>query len=288
VHQISPAAWARKVLNKDWNFPVRVAKPAPVANIDTLQISLHKFVYTKETKVARERGRQERQVISMEQRSMNQASVASLSALETNKVLKNTYLLLSATLGFSALMAGLAMAMNVPAGAYLICLIASMVLGMFVLPRTANSAAGLGVIFLVTGLLGFGLGPVISIYLTMANGAQLVSTALGGTAVIFLGLAGYAMASKRDFSFMGGFVAIGMMVMVVGMIANIFLQIPIMAVVISAGIILLMSAMILMQIGSIVNGGETNYIMATYSLYLSIFNIFISLLQLLGIFGGDD
>ena len=219
---------------------------------------------------------------------MHRASVASLSTLETNKVLKNTYMLLAATLGFSALMAGVAMALNVPTGAYLICVIASMVLGMFVLPRTANSGAGLGVIFLVTGLLGFGLGPVVSMYLTLSNGAQLVSTALGGTAVIFLGLAGYAMTSKRDFSFMGGFVAIGMMVMIVGMIANIFLQMPLMAVVISGGIILLMSALILMQIGSIVNGGETNYIMATYSLYLSIFNIFISLLQLLGMFGSDD
>jgi modulator of FtsH protease len=224
----------------------------------------------------------------MEQRSMNQASVASLSALETNKVLKNTYLLLSATLGFSALMAVLAMALNVSTGAYFICVIASMVLGMFVLPRTANSGAGLGVIFLVTGLLGFGLGSVINEILSIDNGAQVVSTALGGTAVIFLGLAGYAMTTKRDFTFMGGFVAIGLMVMIVGMIANIFLQIPLLAVAISAGIILLMSAMILMQIGAIVNGGETNYIMATYSLYLSIFNIFISLLQLLGIFGGDD
>lgn len=219
---------------------------------------------------------------------MRPASVAGLSTLETNKVLKNTYLLLAATLGFSAVMAGLAIAMNVPTGAYLICVIASMVLGMFVLPKTANSASGLGVIFLVTGLLGFGLGPVISMYLSLANGPQLVGTALGGTAVIFLGLAGYAMTSKRDFSFMGGFVAIGMMVMVIGMIANIFLQMPIMAVVISGGIIMLMSALILMQIGSIINGGETNYIMATYSLYLSVFNIFISLLQLLGMFSSDD
>jgi modulator of FtsH protease len=219
---------------------------------------------------------------------MHQASVASLSTLETNKVLKNTYLLLSATLGFSAVMAALSMAMNVPPMAYLICVISSMVLGMFVLPRTANSASGLGVIFLVTGLLGFGLGPIISMYLSLANGAQVVGTALGGTAVIFLGLAGYAMTSKRDFSFMGGFVAIGMMVMVIGMIANIFLQLPLMSVIISGGIIMLMSALILMQIGSIVNGGETNYIMATYGLYLSIFNIFISLLQLMGMFGGDD
>ena len=224
----------------------------------------------------------------MEQRSMHRASVASLSTLETNKVLKNTYLLLSATLGFSAIMAGLSMVMGVPSGAYFICVLASMGLGIFVLPRTANSGAGLGVIFLVTGLLGFGLGPMISMYLALSNGAQLVGTALGGTAVIFLGLAGYAMTSKRDFSFMGGFVAIGVMVIIIGSIANMFLQMPLLTVVIAGITIMLMSAVILMQIGSIVNGGETNYIMATFTLYLSIFNIFISLLQLLGIFGSDD
>ena len=220
----------------------------------------------------------------MDQRTMRQASVAGLSSLETNKVLKNTYLLLSATLGFSAVMAVMAMALNVPTGAYLICMIASMVLGIFVLPKTANSGAGLGVIFLVTGLLGFGIGPVISLYLSMAKGPMIVATALGGTATIFLGLSAYATMTKRDFSF----VAVGMMVVIVSMIANIFLQIPLASLGISAAIIMLMSCLILMQTGAIIRGGETNYIMATYGLYLSIFNIFISLLQILGIFGGDD
>ena len=224
----------------------------------------------------------------MDQRTMRQASVAGLSSLETNKVLKNTYLLLSATLGFSAVMAMMAMVLNVPTGAYLICMIASMVLGIFVLPKTANSGAGLGVIFLVTGLLGFGIGPVISLYLSMAKGPMIVATALGGTATIFLGLSAYATMTKRDFSFMGGFVAVGMMVVIVSMIANIFLQIPLASLGISAAIIMLMSCLILMQTGAIIRGGETNYIMATYGLYLSIFNIFISLLQILGIFGGDD
>jgi modulator of FtsH protease len=224
----------------------------------------------------------------MEQRTMRQASVSGLSSLETNKVLKNTYLLLSATLGFSAIMATLAMVLQVPTGAYIVCMIASMVLGIFVLPKTANSASGLGVIFLVTGLLGFGIGPVISMYLAMAKGPTIVAAALGGTATIFLGLSAYATTSKRDFTFMGGFVAIGMMVVLLCMIANIFLQIPLFQLGISAAIIMLMSSLILMQTGAIIRGGETNYIMATYSLYLSIFNIFISLLQILGIFGGDD
>ena len=163
-----------------------------------------------------------------------------------------------------------------------------MVLGMFVLPRTANSGAGLGVIFLVTGLLGFGLGPVISMYLTLSNGAQVVTTALGGTAVMFLGLSAYALTSKRDFSFMGGFVTVGFFVVIGAVIANVFMQLPLLSLGLSVGVILLMSALILMQTGAIIRGGETNYIMATYSLYLSIFNIFISLLQILGLSSSDD
>ena len=227
----------------------------------------------------------------MASRDFRTASVASLSAMETNKVLKNTYLLLSATLGFSAVMAVLSMSMFNPqsaSGVYMISLLASMVLGMFVLPRTANSGAGLGVIFLVTGLLGFGVGPVVGMYMSAVNGPQIVATALGGTAAIFLGLSAYAVSSKRDFSFMGGFVMVGMFVVIGAVVANIFLQIPLLSLGLSAGIILLMSAFILMQTGAIVRGGETNYIMATYSLYLSFFNIFISLLQILGFAGGDD
>ena len=227
----------------------------------------------------------------MASRDFRTASVASLSAMETNKVLKNTYLLLSATLGFSAVMAVLSMSMvdaNSAGGVYMMSLLASMVLGMFVLPRTANSGAGLGVIFLVTGLLGFGVGPVVGMYMSAVNGPQVVATALGGTAAIFLGLSAYAVSSKRDFSFMGGFMIVGLFVVVGAMIANIFLQIPLLSLGLSAGIILLMSALILMQTSAIVRGGETNYIMATYSLYLSFFNIFISLLHILGVAGGDD
>lgn len=209
-------------------------------------------------------------------------------AAAANKVLKNTYILLSGTLFFSALMAMLSMALQVPPIAYMISVIASMVLGMFVLPRTANSGAGIGVIFLITGLLGFGLGPVLSMYLQLPNGGQIIATALGGTGIIFLGLSGYALTSKRDFSFMGGFLFAGMMVLVIGMIANLFLHMPLLSLVVSGGIILVMSGFILFDTSRIIRGGETNYIMATYGLYLSLFNIFISLLQILGIFGGDD
>ena len=142
------------------------------------------------------------------------------------------------------------------------------------------------VIELLLGL--FGLGSILSMYLALPNGPSIIATAFGGTALIFLGLSGYALTSKRDFSFMGGFLFAGMMVVVLAMVANLFLQIPALALAVSAGIILLMSGFILFDTSRIVRGGETNYIMATYGLYLSIFNIFISLLNILGIMGGDE
>ncbi len=205
-----------------------------------------------------------------------------------NKVLKNTYILLSATLVFSAVMALISMSLAVPPIAYMISVIASMVLGIFVLPRTANSSTGIGVIFLVTGLLGFGLGSILSMYLALPKGPQIIATAMGGTGIIFLGLSAYAMTTKRDFSFMGGFLFAGMMVLVIAMLANIFLEMPALAMAVSGGIILVMSGFILFDTSRIINGGETNYIMATYGLYLSIFNIFISLLNLLGMMSNDD
>lgn len=208
--------------------------------------------------------------------------------VSTNKVLKNTYLLLSATLAFSALMAMVSLFLAVPPMAYLISVVASMVLGIFVLPRTANSTSGIGVIFLITGLLGFGLGAILSMYLSLPKGPQVVATAFAGTGIIFLGLSGYALTSKKDFSFLGGFVFAGMMVLVIAMLANLFFSMPALSLAISAGMILVMSAFILFDTSRIINGGETNYIMATYGLYLSIFNIFISLLNLLGIMSGDE
>ncbi|TCT22699.1 Bax inhibitor-1/YccA family protein [Thiobaca trueperi] len=210
------------------------------------------------------------------------------TAVAANKVLKNTYLLLAATLGFSALTAMLSLALAMPSWTYLASVIVAMVLGIFVLPRTANSASGIGMIFLITGLLGFGLGAILSMYLALPHGPQTVGLAFGGTAAIFLGLSGYALTSKRDFSFMGGFIFAGMMVVMIAVIANIFLQMPALSLAISSAIILLMSGFILFDTGRIARGEETNYIMATYGIYLSIFNIFISLLQILGIMGGDD
>ena len=209
------------------------------------------------------------------------------SAVETNKVLKNTYMLLSATLAFSAVMAMVSMYLAVPPMTYMIAVIASMLLGIFVLPRTANSSSGIGVIFLITGLLGFGLGAILSMYLALPKGPEIIATAFGGTGIIFLGLSGYALTSKRDFSFMGGFLFAGMLTVVIAIVANLFFAMPALSMAISAAIIMLMSGFILFDTSRIINGGETNYIMATYGLYLSVFNIFISLLSLLGIMSDD-
>ena len=211
------------------------------------------------------------------------------SIISTNKVLKNTYMLLSATLGFSAVTAVISMALAVPVWTYIASIIVSMVLGMFVLPRTANSAAGIGVIFLITGLMGFGLGAILQIYAALPQGPQVIATAFGGTAAIFLGLSGYALTSRKDFSFMGGFLMAGFLVVLLAVIGNLFFAIPALSLGISAVVILLMSGFILFDTSRIIHGGETNYIMATYGLYLSIFNIFINLLHLLMAFaGGDD
>lgn len=205
-----------------------------------------------------------------------------------NKVLKNTYALLSMTLLFSALMAGVSMAVNPPQFTGLVTSIAAIAMMWFVLPRTANSGAGVLVVFGITGLLGFGLGPLLNAYLNTANGAQLIMTSLGGTGIIFLALSAYALTTKRDFSFMGGMLMVGMIVVLIAALANIFLQMPALSLTISAVIILLMSGFILYDTSRIVNGGETNYVVATIGLYLSIYNIFVSLLQLLGVMSSDD
>ena len=208
--------------------------------------------------------------------------------LETNKVLRSTYMLLSITLLFSAAMAGVSVALQMGPMTNLVSFIGALALIWLVLPKTANSAAGIAVVFAITGLMGFGLGPVLSSYLAVPNGGQLVGTALGGTGVIFLALSGYALVTKKDFSFLGGMLMVGFLVVIVAAVANIFLAIPALSLAISSVVILIMSGFILFDTSRIINGGETNYIMATVSLYLSIYNIFISLLHLLGMFGGND
>jgi len=208
------------------------------------------------------------------------------SVLSTNKVLRNTYTLLSMTLVFSAVMAYIGVVTQASFGGALIANITAIALLWFVLPRTANSGAGIGVVFLFTGLLGYGLGPLLNYYL--AVNPSIVMTALGGTGVIFLGLSGYALTTRKDFSFMGAFLMVGLFVIIGAALLNIFMNIPALSLAVSAGIIIIMSGLILYQTSAIIHGGETNYIMATAGLFLSILNIFTALLQLLGAFSGDD
>ena len=224
----------------------------------------------------------------MDNKSLNYMHAAGLeSALDTNKVLKNTYMLLGMTLLFSALTAGLSMAVGIGQGTALVLMLVGFGL-LFVVHKTADSGKGLLAIFAFTGVMGASIGPMLNHYLSLPNGPQLVMQALGGTALVFFGLSAYALSTRKDFSYMGGFLMVGLLVAVVAMIANIFLAIPALSLTISAAVVMIMSGLILFDTSRIINGGETNYIRATVSLYLSIYNLFIHLLSLLSIFNSDD
>ena len=209
------------------------------------------------------------------------------SALSTNKVLRNTYALLSMTLLFSAAMAAISVVVAPPPITSLICTFGAIGILMFVLPKFDESTTGIGIVFLATGMLGFGLGPILSMYLALPNGASVVMTAMGGTGAIFLALSAYVLTTKKDFSFMGGFLVAGLMVVFGAVILSLFVNMPALQVVISGAMVMLMSGFILFDTSRIINGGETNYIRATVSLFINIFNLFTSLLHLLGIMGDD-
>ena len=209
------------------------------------------------------------------------------SVLATNKVLRNTYTLLSMTLMFSALCAGIAVMINMPPMGIIITLVGYFGL-LFLTARLRNSAWGLVSVFALTGFMGLTLGPIISMYLSVPSGDQVVMTAMGGTGIIFLGLSGYVLTTRKDFSFMGGFLMVGILVAFLAGIASMFLSMPGLSLAVSAMFVLLMSGLILYQTSEIIHGGETNYIMATVTLYISIYNLFLSLLQLLSALGGDD
>ncbi|MDX1573963.1 MAG: Bax inhibitor-1/YccA family protein [Methylophaga sp.] len=209
------------------------------------------------------------------------------SALQTNKLLRNTYALLALTLGFSAVTAGMSMAFNLPHPGIILTLIGYFGL-LFLTAKLRNSAWGLAAVFALTGFMGFTLGPIISAYLSLPNGSQIVMQALGGTGIIFLALSAYAIKSEKDFSFMGGFLFVGILVAFLAGLAAIFFEMPGLSLAVSAMFVLLMSGLILYQTSEIIHGGETNYIMATVTLYVSIYNLFTSLLHLLGAFSGND
>jgi modulator of FtsH protease len=202
-------------------------------------------------------------------------------ALSQNRVLRNTYWLLSLTLLFSAGTAAATTALQLPHPGILVTLIGYFGL-LFLTMRLRNSAWSLVSVFALTGFMGYTLGPIVGHYLAMPNGHQVVMMALGGTAAVFLGLSAYATASRRDFSFMGGFLMTGIIMAFLAGLAAIFFAVPALALTVSAAFVLLMAGLILYQTSQIIHGGETNYVMATVTLYVSIYNLFASLLHLLG------
>lgn len=204
-----------------------------------------------------------------------------------NKVLRNTYMLLSMTLLFSAAMAGLSIAFNLPHPGLVLTLVGYFGL-LFLTEKFKNSGLGLVFVFALTGFMGLTLGPIISAYLSyFPNGHQLVMTAFAGTGAIFIGLSAYALVTRKDFSFIGGFLFAGILVAFLAGLGAWFFQIPALSIAVSSMFVLLMSGLILYKTSDIVHGGETNYISATVTLFVSIYNLFTSLLHLLGAFGDD-
>jgi modulator of FtsH protease len=209
------------------------------------------------------------------------------AVLATNTVIRNTYTLLSMTLLFSALTAGGAMALNLPHPGLMLTLVGYFGL-LFLTTKFRNSALGLVMVFALTGFMGYTLGPILNAYLAMPNGGEVVMMAMGATGAMFLGLSVYALTTRKDFSFMGGFLMVGILVAFLAGLGAVFFAMPGLSLAVSSMFVLLMAGLILYETSNIIHGGETNYIMATVTLYVAIFNLFTSLLHLLGFMGGDE
>ena len=220
--------------------------------------------------------------------SLTNASPRTQTAvLGTNTVIRNTYALLSMTLLFSALTAAVSMVLNLPHPGLLLTLGGYFGL-LFLTTKFRDTAWGLACVFALTGFMGYTLGPILNAYLAMANGGQLVMTAMGATGGIFLGLSAYALTTRKDFSFMGGFLMVGILGAFLAGLGAVFFEMPGLSLAVSSMFVLLMGGLILYQTSAIIHGGETNYIMATLTLYVSIFNLFTSLLHLLGAFNNEE
>ena len=209
------------------------------------------------------------------------------ATLATNKVIRNTYQLLSMTLLFSALTAGVSMILKLPHPGLLLTLGGYFGL-LFLTAKFRDGALGIAFVFALTGFMGYTLGPILNTYLAMPNGGQVVMTAMAATGAIFLGLSGYALTTRKDFSFMGGFLIVGILVAFLAGLGAVFMEMPGLSLAVSSMFVLLMGGLILYETSNIIHGGETNYIMATVTLYVSIFNLFTSLLHLLGFMNGDE
>lgn len=222
----------------------------------------------------------------MQMQQRNTLQHTGVSEVEVSKLFRNTYSLLAMTLAFSALVAFTSMSLNLPHPGLIITLVGFYGL-LFLTAKLRNSGWGLLSTFAFTGFLGYTLGPILNAYLSLPNGGQLVTMALGMTALVFFGLSAYAILSRKDFSFLSGFIMAGFIVLLCAVVASFFIQISGLQLAISAGFVLFSSAVILYQTSAIIHGGEDNYIMATITLFVSIYNLFLSLLQLLGIFSND-
>ena len=211
----------------------------------------------------------------------------SSSALGANRVLRNTYALLAMTLLFSAGVASASAALKLPGPGVVLMLAGAFGL-LFAIHKLKNSVWALPAVFALTGFLGYTLGPVLARQLALPGGAQVITMALGATGATFLALSAWVLTTRRDFSFMGGFLFAGMVIALLAGLGAIFLQMPALALAVSAMVALLSAGLILFETSRIVNGGESNYVLATVGLYLSIFNLFTSLLSLFGMGGSDD
>lgn len=207
------------------------------------------------------------------------------SLLSTHKVLRNTYFLLSLTLAFSAMMATASTVLGLPSPGLILTLVGMYGL-MFLTYRLADKPTGILAAFAFTGFLGYILGPMLNTYLSAGLG-DVIALALGGTALVFFSCSAYVLTTRKDMSFLGGMLMAGIVVVLVGMVANFFMQLPALHLAISAVFILLSAGLILFETSNIIHGGETNYIRATVSLYVSIYNIFVSLLSILGFASRD-
>lgn len=208
------------------------------------------------------------------------------SALATNRVLRNTYALLSMTLAFSALTAGVSMALDLPHPGLIICLVGYFGL-LFAIMKFRDRDFSVLLVFALTGFMGYTLGPILNAYASIPNGGQVITMAFGATAVAFLGLSAYALKSRRDFSFMGGFLFVGILAGFCAGLGAIFFQMPALSLAVSGLFVLLMGGLILYETSNIIRGGETNYVMATVTLYVSIYNLFTSLLHIFGVMGDE-
>ena len=225
--------------------------------------------------------------MSEERMAYTRAGTSVSETIRTNQVIRNTYLLLSLTLAFSAVTAFTAMAIQAPP-VHWIFMLAVLIGGPFAIHAVRNSIWGLVLTFAFTGLLGFFLGPILSLYLGLPNGSQIVGNAFGTTAVAFVALSAYALTTRKDFSFLGGFLIVGLVLALVAIVANLFLAIPALSLAISAAVVLLLSAAILFDTSRMIHDPDANYIVMTVSLYANLYVMFLHLLNLFHAFSGDN